>query len=69
CMANGRRLTKWLKSRLPGTHAPPAYHLHRYPDICLPDLRRRMSRLQQVIGDNTDIKVEEVRDQIFRISA
>lgn len=69
CMANGRRLTKWFKSRLPGTHAPPEYHRHRYPGISLPGMRRRVSRLQQVIGDKTDIKVEEIRDQIFRISA
>jgi surface carbohydrate biosynthesis protein len=67
CLANGRHLGKWLKSGLPGSHAPPEFHRHRYPGISLADLRGRLSRLQRVLGDGVELKVEPVREQIFRI--
>jgi surface carbohydrate biosynthesis protein len=67
-LANGRRLVKWAKSYLPGTHAPPEFHRHRYPGISLEELRTRISRFQQVLGDDTLIKAQQVSDQIFEIS-
>jgi hypothetical protein len=69
CLANGRRLLKWFKSWLPGTHAPPEFHRHRYPGNTLEDLRQRITRLQRILGDNTNLNVEQVHDQIYRISA
>jgi hypothetical protein len=69
CLANGRRLLKWFKSWLPGSHAPPEFHRHRYPGNTLEDLRQRITRLQRILGDNTRLNVEQVHDQIFRISA
>jgi len=69
CLANGRRLLKWCKSWLPGTHAPLEFHRHRYPGITLDELRQRITRLQQLLDDNTRLHVEQVHDQIFRISA
>ena len=69
CLANGRRLLKWFKSWLPGSHAPPEFHRHRYPGNTLEDLRQRITRLQHTLGDNTRLNVEQVHDQIFRISA
>ena len=67
CLANGRHLGKWFKSWLPGSHAPPEFHRHRYPGISLADLRGRLSRLQQALGDGVELKVEPVHEQIFRI--
>jgi len=69
CLAHGRHLGKWFKSRLPGSHAPPQFHRHRYPGISLTELRGRLSRLQQVLGDGTALEVEPVHGRIFRISA
>ena len=67
--ANGRRLVKRVKRYLPGTHAPPEFHLHRYPGITLEELRERISLFQQALGDTTELKAEQIHDQIFRISA
>jgi len=69
CLANGRHLGKWFKSWLPGSHAPPDFHRHRYPGISLTELRGRLSRLQQVLGDGEELKVETVHERIFRIGA
>jgi hypothetical protein len=68
-LSYGRRLIKWAKSYLPGTHAPPEFHRHRYPGISLDELRARILRFQEVLGDNTEIKSEKISEQIFKISA
>jgi len=67
--ANGRRLVKWTKRYLPGSHAPPEFHRHRYPGITLEALRERISLFQQALGDTTELKAEQIHEQIFRISA
>jgi surface carbohydrate biosynthesis protein len=69
CRANGRRLIKRAKAYIPGSHAPPEFHRHRYPGISLEELRSRMRKFQQLLGDEEDLKVEEVFHHIFRISA
>jgi len=69
CLADGRHLGKWFKSRLPGTHAPPEFHRHRYPGISLTELRARLARLQRVLGDRAELRVEPLHERIFRISA
>ena len=68
-LSYSRRLVKWIKSYLPGTHAPPEFHRHRYPGISLNELRARILRFQKVLGDNTEIKSEKISEQIFKISA
>jgi len=68
-LANGRHFIKRIKSYLPGSHAPPEFHRHRYPGITLEELRERISLFQQVLGDTTDLKAVQIHDQIFRISA
>ncbi len=68
-LANGRRSIKWIRRYLPGSHAPPEFHRHRYPGITLEQLRERIVQFQQVLGDTTELKAEQIHDQIFRISA
>ncbi len=68
-LANGRHFIKWVKGYLPGSHAPPEFHRHRYPGITLEELRARISQFQQTLGDTTELKAEQIHDQIFRISA
>jgi len=67
-LANGRRLVIFFRKYFSKTAAPAEFHRHRYPGISLEELRFRISKFQQVLNDRTDIKAEQVRDQIFRIS-
>jgi surface carbohydrate biosynthesis protein len=66
--ANARRGVKWAKRYLPGSHAPPEFHRHRYPGIGLGELRRRIACFQRALGDNTEFETQAVADQVFCIS-
>jgi surface carbohydrate biosynthesis protein len=66
--AHGRRLKKWLKSYLPGSHAPPEFHRHRYPEVSLQAMQARVARFQQILGDSKELQVKKIFDQIFKIS-
>jgi len=66
-MANGRFAIKKIKSLVPGSHAPPEFHRHRYPGINLLQIQQRIRRFQEILGDTTCITVEKIPEQIFRI--
>jgi hypothetical protein len=66
--SNYRRIYKNIKKHIPGTHAPPHFHRHRYPGISLQELKNRISIIQQVLGDTRCIKAEKISDQIFQMS-
>jgi len=66
-MAQSRVLIKRVKSYFPGSHAPPEFHRHRYPGITLEEVRRRIRRFQDILGDETPISAEAVTPQIFSI--
>ena len=68
-LADGRRLIKWFKSFVPGSHAPPEFHRHRYPGVAIEEVRNRLLKFQKILGDKSEMKVEQIYDQIFRISA
>jgi hypothetical protein len=59
------RVVKRVKAYLPGTHAPPEFHRHRYPGISLEELQRRIDRFKLVIGDNTPVIAKPLYDQIY----
>ena len=63
-----RRLSRQLRSRLPGSHAPPEFHKHRYPGATAQELNSRISRFQQLLGDNSSILAEQLAGQIFSVS-
>ncbi len=65
--ARWRIMIKYVRKHLPGKHAPPEFHRHRYPGISLQELKNRISRIQQVLGDTGNIKAEQISDQIFVI--
>ena len=67
--ANGRRLVKRIKAHLPGSHAPPAFHRHRYPGISVEQLNARMRLFQEVLKDDTPISASRLYDQIFVIQS
>jgi len=52
---------------MPGTHAPPVFHRHRYPGISLHELMKRIDKIQLALGDTGKIKAEQICDQIFLI--
>jgi hypothetical protein len=66
-MTQSRVLVKRVKSYFPGSHAPPEFHRHRYPGIPLEELRQRIRRFQEILGDETPISAEAITPQIFRI--
>jgi hypothetical protein len=66
--ANWRRLVKWYKSHLPESKYRPDFQRHRYPGLSLDELRSRLSRFQQVLGDSTEIRATQISDYIFQIN-
>jgi surface carbohydrate biosynthesis protein len=66
-LANSRRFYKNFKQYLPGTHAPPVFHRHRYPGLSLQELMNRINKVQQALGDSHKIDAEKISDQIFLI--
>jgi hypothetical protein len=67
--ANYRRIYKNIKKNIPGTHAPPQYHRHRYPGISIAELRERIALFQRLVGETTKIYTAQISKNIFRISA
>jgi surface carbohydrate biosynthesis protein len=68
CMANMRTLKRKLKARLPGSRKKPEFHRHRYPEVPLEEIRARISLFQQVLGDSSELQIDQISDQFFRIS-
>ena len=68
-MAKGLGFINRFKSYLPGALNKPAFQRHRYPGISIEELSTRLSRFQQILGYDEELKVEEITDQIFQISA
>jgi surface carbohydrate biosynthesis protein len=66
-MAAFRTVVKKSKSYLPGSHNKPEFQRHRYPGTSLEDVRERLSRFQQILGDPDQVRVEQISDQFFRI--
>jgi hypothetical protein len=63
-----RTLIKRAKECLPGSHNRPEFQRHRYPEISLEEISARISRFQQVLGDDRELQVERIYDEFFRIS-
>ena len=68
CTANARRLIKRVKAYLPGTHAPPEFHRHRYPGISLEELDDRIRRFQKQLGYEEELRVKQLYAHVFQIT-
>jgi surface carbohydrate biosynthesis protein len=66
--ANLRRVKKAYRAWQPGSLKSPEFERHRYPGIAAGDLAERISRFQQILGDNTKLFLHQIYDKIFRIS-
>jgi hypothetical protein len=62
-----RRAIKNIKKKFDDKQAPPEFHRHRYPGISLQELIERISKIQRVLGDTTEISAKQISDQIFEI--
>jgi surface carbohydrate biosynthesis protein len=63
-----RRVSRHIRNQLPGSHAPPEFHKHRYPGVTTRELNTRITRFQQLLGDDSRISAEQISDQIFSVS-
>jgi surface carbohydrate biosynthesis protein len=63
-----RTLIKRCKEHVPGSHNRPEFQRHRYPEISFREIRARLSRFHQLLGESREIQVEEISDQFFQIT-
>jgi len=66
--ATRRRLRKTHKAYLPGSFKSVAFERHRYPGITPGELAERVARFQQVLGEDTQLQLHQIRDKIFKVS-
>ncbi len=66
--ATRRRLVKKLKGLLPGSKYHPAFQRYRYPGLTLEEMRGRVEQFQALLGDGDPVRVERLRDHIFRLA-
>ena len=67
--ATRRNLKRRFKLFLPDYSNNPEFVRHRYPGISMDELRLRVSLFQHVLNNDTALRLEEIFDQIFSISA
>jgi surface carbohydrate biosynthesis protein len=67
-LTQGLHLAKGIKSHLPGSHNRPEFQRHRYPGISREALQAKLLQFQQLLGNNLDLKVEQVSNVMFQIS-
>jgi surface carbohydrate biosynthesis protein len=58
-----------VKTHLPGSHNRPEYQLHRYPILTLDEVRMRLARFQELLGQHCDLKVARISKVLFQIKA
>jgi len=67
-LTRGLHLAKGIKSHLPGSHNRPEFQRHRYPGISQAALEAKLLQFKQLLGNNQDLKVEQISNVMFRIS-
>ena len=67
-MATTRRLIKKLLSCLPDSHNRPEFHRHRYPGTSLSEVRERVLRIKETLGDSRVLQVDQISSEIFKVS-
>jgi surface carbohydrate biosynthesis protein len=63
-----RRVERSFAPYLPGSLKSPEFLRHRYPGISLEEMRARVARFQQVLGDDGELKVDQIGGKLFQIS-
>jgi hypothetical protein len=71
-VTGGLHAAKAVKSSLPGSHNKPEFQKHRFPAIVLADVRRRMDRFHELLGERSGpapLQIEQLSDVMFQIHA
>ena len=68
-IAGGYHLYKRIKPKLPGSHNRPTFQRHRYPPIPIETIQVKIERIQGILKDDTPLKVRQLSDVLFQISA
>jgi len=63
-----RTLSKRRKMRRPESRNSLAYHAHRFPDISVEEIMRKVNRMGRLLNRFEGIRVSEISPYIFRIS-
>lgn len=66
---NGRTLVKLVNMRRPQHRNSAAYHAHRFPEIPLEAVERRIERYRRLLGRFENVRVERHSKHIFRVVA
>jgi surface carbohydrate biosynthesis protein len=64
-----RRIRQRYKSHLPGSLKSKKFERHRYPPIDTKQIRARLKRFQQILGYQSELRVESIYGRLFRISS
>jgi len=64
-----RTAVKRVNMRRPANRNNSAYHAHRFPDISLEEVERRVDRLRQLLNRFEDVRVQEHSKHMFGITA
>jgi surface carbohydrate biosynthesis protein len=67
-LTRGLHLAKGIKSNLPGSHNRPEFQRHRYPGISQAALEAKLLQFKQLLGNNRNLKVEQISNVMFQIS-
>jgi hypothetical protein len=65
---NLRTMVKRINMRRPGHRNNLAYHAHRFPDISVEEIMRKVERMRKLLNRFETIKVIQMSQHIFRIS-
>ena len=66
-LATKRRIRKKLESYRPESKYRPEFQRHRYPGVSLEEMRERVARFQDLLGQKGKLNVEQHSRHIFRI--
>jgi hypothetical protein len=66
--ATKRRVRQRSKSQDTGSDKSLEFQRHKYPEISLEEVRARIARLQQVLGHEGELNVDQIYRKLFRIS-
>jgi surface carbohydrate biosynthesis protein len=67
-LASRRKLKKRFKALLPTSINRPEFQRHRYPEVPVEEIRVKISKFQQLLGNAGDLKLEQLSSQFYRIS-
>jgi hypothetical protein len=63
-----RTMSKHIKMRRPENRNSLTYHAHRFPDISVPEIMRKIACMGKQLNRFESIRVTQISKHIFRIS-